>query len=271
MKLSEIRYKFCHLLKLKFTSERTVNAYVNVLDKYIDEFSRIERISRLQIEEYLIQFRKDYSVSYHNQMLSMLKLIYKDVLKQPRKVSGLRVLKDSKKAIPVIHPSQFWSVYNEISNLKHKALFLTLITTGVRSAELLSISLSDIDRGHMRIRINQGKGGDGRYVKLESLLLELLEEYYREYKPKKYLFEGMKGSKYSKSSLTKVIKKYNKNWYPHLMRHTYFTFLAVKGFNPFFAMNIAGHKSIQSQSQYIHFSPGWIKNTPDITSTYKSA
>jgi integrase len=50
----------------------------------------------------------------------------------------------------------------------------------------------------MTIKIVNTNGKNDRYVILSAKLLELLREYFREYKPKKYLFEGQNGGKYSR-------------------------------------------------------------------------
>jgi integrase len=53
----------------------------------------------------------------------------------------------------------------------------------------------------MLIRIAAAKGKKDRYVMLSDKLLSLLCDYYKDYKPKDYLFEGQKGDKYSARSI----------------------------------------------------------------------
>jgi integrase len=45
---------------------------------------------------------------------------------------------------------------------------------GLRSSEVISLKVSDIDSRQMTIRVEQGKGHKDRTAKLSPLLLELL-------------------------------------------------------------------------------------------------
>jgi integrase/recombinase XerD len=60
--------------------------------------------------------------------------------------------------------------------------------SGLRLNELLNIQLNDI------------KSKD-RMVSLPEALLQLLRQYYMQYKPQKYVFEGAMGQIYSERSV----------------------------------------------------------------------
>ena len=75
-------------------------------------------------------------------------------------------------------------------------------------------------------------------------MLDELREYYRKYKPKTYLFEGQKGSKYSGESALKIIKRaaaksgIKRRVSPHMLRHSpglasgrIYTHVATTAFN----------------------------------------
>jgi len=56
----------------------------------------------------------------------------------------------------------------------------------------------------MTIKIVNAKGNNDRLVVLSEKLLELLREYFNDYKPKIYLFEGQVGCKYSTRSVQQI-------------------------------------------------------------------
>ena len=60
------------------------------------------------------------------------------------------------------------------SNLFHRAILMTLYSTGMRRAELCQLKVSDIDKERMVIHIRQGKGGKDRDVPLSPKALETL-------------------------------------------------------------------------------------------------
>ena len=76
------------------------------------------------------------------------------------------------------------------TTLLHRCLLMTLYSTGMRRAELVSLKVNDIDSDRMVVHIRQGKGGKDRDVPLSPKLLETLREYWRWKKPRLYLFPG---------------------------------------------------------------------------------
>jgi len=68
-----------------------------------------------------------------------------------------------------------------------------------------SSKASDIDSQRMVVRVRQGKGKKDRYTRLTPRMLEQLRAYWKSYRPKKYLFEGMlEGQHISGSTVQKV-------------------------------------------------------------------
>jgi integrase len=76
------------------------------------------------------------------------------------------------------------------SNLLHRAMLMTLYSTGMRRAELCHLKVEDIDSARMIVHIRHGKRNRDRDVPLSPKLLETLREYWRWMQPKTYLFPG---------------------------------------------------------------------------------
>lgn len=64
--------------------------------------------------------------------------------------------------------------------LKYRAALSISYGAGLRSAEVCSLKVSDIDSDRMLIHVEQGKGQKDRKVMLSPSLLELLRTYWRE-------------------------------------------------------------------------------------------
>jgi integrase len=62
----------------------------------------------------------------------------------------------------------------------------------MRLGEVKNLKMSDIERTNKRILVRQGKGAKDRYTLLPKLVLEDLEKYYRQYRPKVFMFENNK-------------------------------------------------------------------------------
>jgi len=124
---------------------------------------------------------------------------------------------------------------SSIQNLKHKAILSLIYVAGLRVSKAIEMKVSDIDSKRMLLRIRQAKGKKDRYVMLSEKLLFLLREYYKEYKPKEYLFEGQKGNKYSSRSIQSIFKQalrktnIQKEASVHSLRHSLATYLLEAG------------------------------------------
>jgi integrase len=79
-------------------------------------------------------------------------------------------------------------------------------SAGLRLSEIVNVRIKDIDSNRMQIRIVQAKGKKDRYSLLSVKLLEILREYFIQYKPIEYLFEGAVGSVYSARSIQSIMQ-----------------------------------------------------------------
>lgn len=95
-----------------------------------------------------------------------------------------------------------------MQNLKHLCVLLYLYDCGLCISEVVALTIVDIDSTVMRILVRNAKEKKDRVVPFPKSLLKNLRNYYRNYKPKSYLFEGQKRAQYSIKSVQEVTKKY---------------------------------------------------------------
>ena len=78
------------------------------------------------------------------------------------------------------------------------ALLLLLATTyagGLRVSEVIALTVTDLDRERMTIRVEPGKGGKDRYVPLADRLLVELRRYWKLVPPAHWLFPNRQGTR----------------------------------------------------------------------------
>ena len=133
---------------------------------------------------------------------------------------------------------------------------MLIYSAGLRRSELLNLSIADIDSERMVINIKGAKGMKDRISLLSKNLLELLRSYYKEYKPKKYFFEGQNEGKYSPTSVANILKKASlkagirKNVTPHMLRHSFATHLLEQGTDLRYIQGLLGHNSPKTTGIY---------------------
>jgi len=147
------------------------------------------------------------------------------------------------------------------SNIKHKAMLCLIYSCGLRRSELLTLTLGDIDSKRNLILIRQGKGRKDRIAPLSEKILPMLREYYEIYKPKKWLFENIKGDgPYDERSLSNILKqalvkaKISKPVSLHWLRHSYATHLLEAGTDLRYIQELLRHNSSKTTEIYTHVS-----------------
>ena len=152
-------------------------------------------------------------------------------------------------------------ILNATPNQKHRAVLSTLYAGGLRIGELINLHITDIMRDHKRILIRGGKGRKDRLTLLSDKLLHLLREYFKEYRPKRWLFEGdAPGTQYSDTSIRMVLKDaakkagIKKKVTPHMLRHSFATHMMERGTDIRLIQSLLGHTSLKTTEIYTHIS-----------------
>lgn len=161
----------------------------------------------------------------------------------------------------VLSREEVSDVLSVIGNFKHRAIIMLIYSTGARVSESVNIKLTDIDSRRMQVNIQEGKGLKQRQVPLSPVLLSVLRDYYKKYKPQHYLFEGAggKGTHLGISAVREVCKKaryhtpqIKKAYTPHTFRHCFATHHLEQGTNLLVIQRLMGHADLRNTLKYLH-------------------
>ena len=247
-------------LKLKNYSKNTIKNYTNQVKCFLEYFNNIatkpSEISEKQIKEWLLLAK---SVNGRKHRISAVKLFYKFTGKQPLKFRHIEYPKSEKKLPQVIEKEFLLDRISKIQNKKHKAIIALAYSTGMRVSEVCNLKIEDIDSKRMIINVRQAKGRKDRIVALSSTILEILRNYFKEFKPKVFLFNGQFNLQYSHRSCNQIVKHYlGKDYHFHLLRHSCFTALLEAGTDLRLIQKVAGHSSSKTTEIYTHVSTASI-------------
>jgi Site-specific recombinase XerD len=147
---------------------------------------------------------------------------------------------------------------------------MTIYSAGLRVSEVVHLKVSDIDSQRMMIRVRQGKGQKDRYTLLAQRTLEVLREYWKEYRPQYWLFPAKpENEALSVSAVQRVFEKIvlqagiKKAASVHTLRHSFATHLLEAGTDLYHIQRLLGHTSPKTTAIYLHLSR---KNLGGVTS-----
>lgn len=253
---------FKEKMQLARYSQNTITSYINTAGVFFraHKHIKIKDIKETDIERYILQrINKDnISQSRQKHIIGSLKLFYELVFGIRLQLDYLFPKRTETKLPNVLSKRDVKQILDATENIKHKAILSTIYSGGLRISELLNLKIADIDSGRMTIRIKQAKGKKDREVMLSEKLLELLRTYFKEFKPKFYLFEGQDGNIYSARSVQQILKQnlrkagIRKHASVHTLRHSFATHLLESGTDIRYIQEMLGHNNLKTTEIYTH-------------------
>ena len=249
---------FREFILFKYKSENTAKNYGSAVASFLSHYN-VEKepkdINADMIINYLMQFD---NLSTRRNNHSAIKLFYKYKSKHGES-SKFRYIPYPEKpdTLPIhVNTNEFIQLFQVCDNLKHKTIICLMFDCGLRVSEVINLKLKDIDVSNMLLNINQSKGRKDRKVKFTKILLSVINEYYNQYNPIEYLFNGQFSNQYSVKSCQEVVKQLtkkagiSKGFTPHKFRHGYAMSLLENGATLDEIGNQMGHNSKKTTEIY---------------------
>jgi integrase/recombinase XerD len=253
--------KMCVEMRLRGLSEGSVTEYAKCVQNLQLFYGKpVTEVTENEIKGFLhhLVVKKKLAASTVNIYNAALKFLYQKTLKKAWDPENLPRFKKTKKLPNSLTKEEVQSLFDATDNLKHKCVLMTVYGSGLRLSEIVGLKVNDIDSKNMRIFIRQGKGKKDRYAILSQKSLEALREYWKEYKPKDWLFEGQKkGSFYTgrgvQDMFRKAVKKagIKKNVSIHVLRHSFAVHMLEANVNLFHIKELLGHTDISTTTIYL--------------------
>ncbi|MEM3317040.1 MAG: tyrosine-type recombinase/integrase [Metallosphaera sp.] len=159
-----------------------------------------------------------------------------------------------------LRESEIENIISSCKRLRDRALISLLLDTGLRSSELLSITVGDLDLQERTIRVRETKNGEERIVFFTARTASLLNQFIRKTKRG----ENERVFEITYQALYKLVKRLGKktgiSWLrPHILRHTFATNAIKKGAPLPVVQRLLGHKDIKTTQIYTHLMTDDLK------------
>ena len=146
-------------------------------------------------------------------------------------------------------------------NSRDYAILQLFLQTGIRVAELVGLSLTDIDLEAGTMLVN-GKGNKQRTIYFEKKATQAIRAYLtsRPHSLDQHVFLNYLGSGLSVRGVMDIVENYrklagiSKQFSCHSLRHTCATYKAVKGYTPPDLQDLLGHKKPETSLIYVHMA-----------------
>ncbi len=154
-------------------------------------------------------FDRGVSRSAFNLAYSALGFLYREVLKQPLPLEGLRRPRSGRQLPEILGQGEVLRLLDALHNPKHRVIFALLYAGGLRVGEVVRLKVSDIDSERMLIRVRQGKGQKDRYTLLPRSILGDLRSYWKAHRPSTWLFPGARAGRHLTE---RTVQSINRNY-----------------------------------------------------------
>jgi integrase/recombinase XerD len=266
--MSPLRTQYVGLLTLRGYTQRTQESYVNAVAALSRHYGRSpDRLSDRQIRDYLIGLhRRGLSRSTVNVAISALRLLYRTMLgraverieqclPRPRKITR-RARVYSREELRLLFTKGCRS-------LRDQAFLMTVYGAGLRLSEACHLHIADVESTRGMLRVCQGKGNKDRYTVLSPWLLEVLRDYWRQFRPQgTWLFPAPRLHNRPMVDGTAQLmfcRALRRAGLPnrggiHCLRHSFATHLLEDGVDVLTIKKLMGHSNFATTAGYLHVS-----------------
>ena len=174
---------------------------------------------------------------------------------------------------PIIEPlseDDVRSVLEATTTLRDQALITTMVDTGLRASEILTMKVSDVRiEDATGTLLVMGKGGRQRVVPIDAHTQRTLVQYKRRERPTpahpsiNEFFLTRRGEPMTPVTLKLLFDRLRRRsglsrLHPHLLRHTFATHYLENGGDLFSLQLILGHSSLEMVRRYSHMATGQV-------------
>lgn len=269
--MTPLRQCMIEKLELRNYSPKTIKAYVSAVAQFARHFKRPpDQMTGEEIRLWQIHLRDTRKVSWSGFNIAMcaLRFLYREVLGRDDLIPRLAFMR-KEHPLPVV-PSgdEVCRFLEAVPVIRYRMLLTVAYGCGLRLSEAVRLELQDIDSARMVVHVRRGKGKKDRYVTLSPVLLDLLRDYWKRDRPKRWLFPSPHHADRPIGLTTiekcckraSVAAKLGKRVTVRSLRHAFATHLLERGTSIRVVQVLLGHSSVTTTQIYTHVSTEAIAN-----------
>jgi integrase/recombinase XerD len=271
--MTPLRQRYIDDLRLRNYALRTIEAYVAGVARFANHFGRSpDQLGPEDIRAFQLHLlQRKVSWSLFNQTVCALRFFYRVTLGRPEQLPLVPYGKRPKTLPCVLSPDEVLRLLTAAPPGRDRVLLQTAYACGLRLSELLHLHVTDIDSARMVVHVRLGKGGKDRLVPLSPRLLQELRDYWKQSRPKTWLFPGAFPERpLHGSNVQRLCQRLlepagiRKPATPHTLRHSYATHLLEAGVDVVTLQKLLGHRDLSTTAHYLHLTSDHLRQTPSL-------
>jgi integrase/recombinase XerD len=271
--MTPLRQRFVDDLRLRNYSPRTIETYVRCVAGFAKHFGRSpELLGADEIRTYQLHLvNQKASWTRFNQIVCALRFLYRTTLDRSEQMPRIPYGKKPKTFPCVFSPDEVAGLFAAARPGRERVLLQTTYACGLRRGDLLNLEVRHIDSPRMVVHVHQGKGHKDRLVPLSLRLLAELRDYWRRYRPTRWLFPnaseqaplcGGTANRIFHRALRRA--QIRKPAGLHTLRHSFATHMLEAGADIFTLQKILGHTHVSTTMRYLHLRSDRFRQLPSL-------
>jgi integrase/recombinase XerC len=270
-------------------SDKTIVSYQSDIEKFFDfllaEGVLMDQVDLIVIRNFLTnELQNGISKRSCRRRISSLKQFYKYMQKKgwvkDNPFLYIQTPKTEKKYPHALYKEQVADVLknnalrtDELA-IRDQAILCVLYYCGLRAAELVALTMQDVNLRNRVLVVKHGKGNKERLVPFTDECRDAIQKYLNDERPKlamktkkleSTLFLNDKGNKLTTRGLEYILDSIQEKTgtfvglHPHILRHSFATHLLENGADLRVIQDLLGHKSLNATQVYTHVTTEAMK------------
>ena len=270
--MTDLRRRYLDDMTLHGLAPTTQKVYVHAVKQLAEHYGRSPALlSEQELRDYFLYLAEKKRVASSTLRIQIfaIKFLFTKTLQRPWPTLKLLRARPRLKLPVVLDPKEAKRILAVERSPVARMCATLMYSCGLRISEALQLKLTDIDSQRMVVTVRGGKGNKDRHVPLPSRTLELLRDYWRDHKPRTWLFIRRDGQPLADHSVRYFLKKacqdcgIAKRVSCHTLRHSYATNLMAQGADVRTIQVLLGHRSLKTTTIYLHMTKSVMQAVQD--------
>src|SRR3990170_908537 len=270
---TKLRREMDNAMVLRGFAPRTREAYLACVTALARHYGRSpDGLDSAQIQSYLLHLiaEKKFAYASVNQAVCSFRFLFDAVLGHKTLALEIPMAKIPKRLPQILSREEVSRLFAAAASLRARTVLMSTYAAGLRVSEVCALQVADIESApdRMCLKVRQGKGGQDRYTLLSPRLLETLRLYWRDRRPRTWLFPNRAGT--APIDLSTAQRIYcaardaagiPREGGIHTLRHAFATHLIEAGVDVHTLQRLLGHGHISTTMRYVHLARSHLTGT----------